>query len=173
MYISFEVQFDETQLRELAAVTYRPWRRLLVMAGVGAGVGAGFSFAAGDGRAMVGGFLGAWAALLLLYVAAWTVRSAVTRVPRWLYAPTKYLLDDAGVTVAAPKASRWLSWDTFNQVRLTRRFLLLQHRAVHTVAVPLSGLTPEQVEEIRGKVAGRSPDASGRPLRPPVPDRGE
>jgi hypothetical protein len=173
MYISFEVQLDETQLRELAAVTYRPWRRLLVMAGVGAGVGAGFSFAAGDGRATFGGFLSVWAALLLLYVAARMVRSAVTRVPRWLCAPTRYLLDDAGVTVAAPKASRWLSWDTFNQVRLTRRFLLLQQRAVHTVAVPLSGLTSEQVEEIREKVGGRSPDAPGRSLRPPIPDRGE
>lgn len=173
MQISFEVQPDEAQLRELAAVTYRPWRRLLVMPGVGAGVGAGFSFAAGDGRATVGGFLSAWAALLLLYVAARMVRSAVTRAPRWLYAPTRYLLDDAGVTVAAPKASRWLSWDTFNQVQLTRRFLLLRYRNANTVALPLSCLTPQQVEQIREKVTGRSPDTPGQPLRPPVPDRGE
>jgi hypothetical protein len=48
MHIEFDWQFDEKQVRHLAIVAGRTWRRTLVMAGVAALVGAGFSFAAGQ-----------------------------------------------------------------------------------------------------------------------------
>jgi hypothetical protein len=172
MHIEFEHRADERQLRQAVALAYRPWRRLFVMAGAGAGLGAVFSFAAGDGRATFGGFLSAWAAVLLLYLAARLVRSAVAGMPSWVYASARYRLDDAGVTVAHERVSRWFSWDAFNQVRATKRFLLLQGRGAGSIPVPISELTPEQIEQIRDRVGRASPDA-GRPLRPPVPDRGE
>ncbi len=172
MHIEFEQRADERQLRQAAALAYRPWRRLFVMAGVGAGLGAGFSFAAGDGRATLGGFLSAWAAVLLLYLAARMVRSAVAGMPSWVFSPARYRLDDAGVTIAHEKASRWFGWEAFNQVQATKRFLILRGRGAGLVQLPISELTPEQAEQIRAKVGRVSPDA-GRPLRPPVPDRGE
>jgi hypothetical protein len=173
VHIEFEQRADERQLRQLAALGYRPWRRVLFMAGVGAGLGAGFSFAAGDGRATLGGFLSAWAAVLLLYLAARLVRSSVARLPSWVYAPARYLLDDAGVTVAHEKVSRWASWEAFNRVGATKRFLLLQGRGVATVAIPLPELSPEQVQQIHDRVGRGSREVARQPLRPPVPDRGE
>jgi hypothetical protein len=172
VHIEFEQRPDERQLRQLATLASRPWRRLLVMAGVGAGLGAGFSFASGDGSATLGGFLSAWAAVLLLYLAARLVRPSLSGVPSWVYAPTTYLLDDAGIRVAQEKASAWVSWEAFNRVNATKRFLLFQGRGVRTIAVPLSELTRDQVEQIRAHVGRASPDAR-QPLRPPVPDRGE
>jgi hypothetical protein len=172
VHIEFVQCPDERQLRQLATLANRPWRRLLVMAGVGAGLGAGFSFASGDGSATLGGFLSAWAAVLLLYLAARMVRPSLSGVPSWVYAPTRYLLDEAGIRVDQEKASSWVSWEACNRVTVTRWFLVVHGRGVRTVAVPRSELTTDQVEQIRARVGRASPDA-GQPLRPPVPDRGE
>lgn len=173
MHVEFDWRFDQKQVRHLAVVTGRTWRRTLVMAGVAALVGAGFSFAAGNGRGQVGGFLSAWVAVLLLYLAARMTGSTVAGAPRWLYTePVRFLLDADGITVTQTRASSWVSWEVFTRVHETRQFLVLDRPGGRGVAVPLPALTPEQVGQIRARVGRASSDA-GQPLRPPVPDRGE
>jgi hypothetical protein len=173
MHIEFEWQFDQKQMRHLAVIRGRTWRRTLVMAGSAALVGAGFSFAAGNGRGQVGGFLGACVAFLLLYMAAHAIGSAMAATPRWLYAePVRFVLDSDGITITQTRASTWVSWDVFKQVRETGQFLLLERGGGQPVTVPLPALTPDQVEQIRAQVGRATPDA-GRPPRRPVPDRGE
>jgi YcxB-like protein len=173
MHIEFDWQLDEKQVRHLAIVAGRTWRRTLVLAGMAALVGAGFSFAAGNGRGQLGGFLGACVAFLLLYTAARMIGSAMAGTPRWLYTePVRFVLDADGITVTQTRASSRVSWEAFKRVRETGQFLLLEPAGGRTVAVPLPALTPDQVEQIRAQVGRVSPDAR-QPLRPSVPDRGE
>jgi hypothetical protein len=95
--------------------------------------------------------------LLYVFYVPWrSVRTSIRVMPAVLLAPQRIELTDQGVSVASPLMSAQYAWGAFVATVEHGGLLLLLLSRRQVTPVPLTGVPPQQVAELRAVLANRA-----------------
>jgi hypothetical protein len=174
------VEFEFTPDRAYARRFLRQATRRLRMLFYGIGlvlVLSGIAGVCSDGWGVFGGLLALWCAATLVVGAAGMVVRSVGRLPKDWYAPRRYVLDPAGLTLTTGRFEVTYRWHAVQRVQTTKHgYLVYLSGGLSFVDIPTDGLPVERAAEVRSLLDRPWPveaPPDGPAIRPPVPDRGE